>query len=392
MSASRIAGIDLARMLALFGMFAAHIVSSSPADGGVSPLFQVVAGRSSALFAVLAGLSIALVTRRAAVDPSGHRKRLLVRAAAITAIGLFLGLLGSGVAVILVYYGVLFCCALPVLTWSARPLAWLALGWGLLSPVASVLLRRGLPEPTLQVPSLLMLAQPVELVTEVLVTGYYPVLTWATFLFAGMALGRLDLGSGPVARRVTLVGAWLAVLALAVSALVTRSPQVREALVADRPRGASTWDQVEVVLRRGQYGTHPEGSWWWLGVWGPHSGSIAALAHLVGSAMLVLGICLLLTRALPRLPCRTVAGAGAMTLTLYSLHVVVLASPLGVRSDLALVLHCLGAALTGAAFAAGGQRGPLEAWVRSVTELVPLRAGGADRTDGPRGAGGTGRS
>lgn len=403
---SRLVGVDLARLLALLGMFAAHLTDPHAGQGqayGVDTLFQVVAGRSSALFALLAGLSLVIVARSIGpADAALHRARLLIRAAVVAGIGLVLGLLDSGVAVILVYYGLLFCCALPVLRWRATSLSWLALGWGLASPAVSLLLRPVLPAPTYQVPSLVSLADPWQLLTELLVTGYYPVLTWATYLFAGMAVGRLLVpalggtaptparpGSGAGAdrllppgtvRALLLVGGWMAALSVAVSARATRSPGVRAALLHSRGEDG-TWAALATELRTGFFGTHPEGSWWWLLVWAPHSGSVVDLAHTTGSALLVLGACLLVVRVTPALRWRVLAGAGAMTLTLYSLHVLVLGvigggGPLARSGEYAVLLHSVAALLVGAGFALAGRRGPLEEVVRGAA----LGASGPPRT------------
>lgn len=375
-STTRIVAVDLARLLALLGMFAAHLLT--PLDptwpGGVDPVFQLVAGRSSALFAVLAGVSIALTTRAFREDPARHRLRLVVRAVVVAVLGLVLGLLGSGVAVILTFYGVLFLCALPVLSWGPRPLALLALVWGLVSPVVSLVLREQLDGPAYVVPSIVSLAEPGLLLRELLVTGYYPVLTWATYLFAGMAIGRLDLRARVWGPRLALGGAWLAALAVAVSAWVTRPGVARSRLVETLSSPATPWADVARELRTGLHGTHPTGSWWWLGVWSPHSGSIVDLAHTTGTAMLVLGLALVVVRAVRSAPWTLAAGAGTMTLTLYATHVVVLASALGARGGLALVVHSAAALAVGALFAAGGARGPLESGVTAATRLVPVRA------------------
>lgn len=371
----RIVGVDLARALALLGMFAAHLVhpDDPEAPGGVDPLFQVVAGRSSALFALLAGVGIVLAARSVGRHPWGARGRLLVRALCIAVIGLALGGLDSGLAVILTYYGVLFCCALPVLHWRARSLGLLALAWGLLSPVVSMWLRSDRPRPSPLVPSLELLGQPLTLAQDLLLTGYYPVLTWATYLFAGMAIGRLDLRRH--GGRLALAGAWLAALALAVSALVTRSPGVRAELLADPRQPVSSWAELDTQLRHGLYGTHPTESPWWLGVWAPHSGSIVDLAHTIGTALVVLGLCLWLVALFPRAPWRVLGGAGAMTLTLYTVHVVVQSSPLGATGGIVLAVHSAVALLVGAIFALAGLRGPLEAAVTGATRLVPLGDG-----------------
>lgn len=376
----RIVGIDLARCLALLGMITSHLVASTGSGpGGVSTWFQITAGRSSALFAVLAGVSIVLVTRaRPTRTAQGHRLALVVRALAIAVIGLFLGVLPSGLAVILTYYGVLFLAAVPVLTWSAGRLGILALVWGLASPIASLALRPHLPESTFDVLGPASFAHPLQLLSEVLVTGYYPVLTWATYLFVGMAIGRLDLRGAWARRRLFVTGAWLAVLALATARYATRSESVRAALVDtyDRWEPVSNWADLEEVMRTGLYGTTPTGSWSWLWVWSPHSGSVVDLAHTVGTSMLVIGASLMVADALRRHQrwLQVVAGAGTMTLTLYAAHVAVVAAG---RSDelsgsgawvLDVRWHLIGVILVGAAFALARQRGPLEQLVSQLSE------------------------
>ncbi|USQ75406.1 heparan-alpha-glucosaminide N-acetyltransferase domain-containing protein [Ornithinimicrobium cryptoxanthini] len=378
----RIVGIDLARCLALLGMITAHLVSSTgDGPGGVNTWFQITAGRSSALFAVLAGVSIVLVTRaRPARGARDHRLALVVRALAIAVIGLFLGVLSSGLAVILTYYGVLFLVAVPVLTWSAGRLGILALAWGLASPIASLALRPHLPESTFDVPDPASFAHPLQLLSEVLVTGYYPVLTWATYLFAGMAIGRLDLRGTWARRRLFVTGAWVAVLALATARYATRSESVRAALLDtyDRWEPVSNWADLEQVMRTGLYGTTPTGSWSWLWVWSPHSGSIVDLTHTVGTSMLVIGASLMVAEALRRHQrwLQVVAGAGTMTLTLYAAHVTVVAAG---RADalagpdiwvLDVRWHLVGVLVVGAGFALARQRGPLERLVSLLSEAA----------------------
>lgn len=374
----RIVGIDLARCLALLGMFVAHLSHGTDGPGGVGTAYQIVSGRSAALFAVLAGVSIALMTRsQPGRTTAGHRRALATRAVLIALIGLPLGLLNSGLAVILTFYGVLFLLGIPVLTWSARPLGLLALGWGLVSPVVSLLVRPHLPAPTFVVPSLTDLTDPLGLLIELTVTGYYPVLTWGTYLFAGMAIGRLDLRSGQVRRHLFVIGAWLAVLSLALARLATRSEAVRAALVGsyDRFGRVETWADLDHALRLGLYGTTPTGSWSWLWVWSPHSGSIVDLAHTVGSSMAVLGLCLFLANAAGRYQgwVRVASGAGTMTLTLYTLHVVIVAvghtNPFSPVASWALNVwvHVAGALLIGAVFALTRTRGPLEQLVSELS-------------------------
>lgn len=377
----RIIGIDLARCLALLGMITAHLVTGTDGPGGVGTWYQITSGRSAALFAVLAGVSLALVTRRRGEEsPTGSRLAILVRGILIAFLGLILGAFDSGLAVILTFYGVLFLLAIPVITWSAGKLGLLALGWGLLSPIVSLAVRPHLPEPTFEVPGPASLGHPLQLLTELTVTGYYPVLTWATYLFAGLAIGRLDLRSAAVRRRLFTYGAWLAVLALAAARMLTRSPAVRADLVAtyDRWEPVSSWADLDGVLRIGLYGTTPTGSWSWLWVWSPHSGSMVDLAHTVGTSMLVIGACLMIVATVGRGASwlRVAAGAGTMTLTLYAVHVTIVA--LG-RSDtlaqsapwlLDVRWHLLGVLVIGAAFAYGRVKGPLEALVSQASSAA----------------------
>lgn len=374
LSTTRIVGVDVARGLALLGMMAAHLVTGTDtqAPGGVAIAHQVVGGRSAALFAVLAGLSIALVTRH---GHPGDRAALATRAALVAGLGLFLGMFPSGVAVILCYYGVLFLVALPVLRWRAGQLALLALAWGLASPVVSLLLRAHLPASTYQTPSPMSFADPLQLGTEILLTGYYPVLTWATYLFAGMAIGRLDLRAARWGPRLLVWGAALAVAALGVARWLTGLPGVHDALVAtyDRWEEVDSWADLDTVLRTGLYGTTPTGSPWWLAVWSPHSGSIVDLAHTVGTSMLVLGLCLVLVRLTGPGASRwwqIAFGAGTMTLSLYTLHVL-LASFREVVPALGLLwVHVLIIGAIGAAYGWARMRGPLELIVSQVSQVV----------------------
>ncbi len=375
---SRIVGLDVARALALLGMIAAHTMDrvDPEAPGGIDPLFQIVAGRSSAVFAVLAGVSLALVTRDApgptvAGLRTAYRWQILTRALLIAVLGLILGLAGAGVAVILTYYGLLFVLALPVLAWGWRPLALLALGWGVLAPVASTLLRPLLPDPTREVPSPLSLAAPLQLLSELAVTGYYPVLTWGTYLFAGMAVGRLDLRRPRVSRALTVGGTLLAVTALGVSSVVTGSATARRALLATF--GDDTWQALDTSLRSGMFGTFPLGSWWWLLVWSPHTGSIVDLAHTMGSALAVLGLCLLLTQGRSARVSRgwqIVFGAGTMTLTLYTLHVLMLSASVVLPLLHSTVFNVVGVLWLGALAAVARAPGPLETLVSRCAQTV----------------------
>src|SRR5690606_22241967 len=131
----RLVGVDVARALAVFGMFAVHlgVTSLGALDGPVAETaHELMRGRSSALFAFLAGVSLSLLSGRQTPlhgEPL-HRVRvkILVRAALLAVIGVFADLLDTSVAIILVYYAGYFLLALPLLRLGAAALAAVAAG------------------------------------------------------------------------------------------------------------------------------------------------------------------------------------------------------------------------------------------------------------------------
>jgi uncharacterized membrane protein len=367
--AGRVVGLDVARAVALVAMMATHILPDVR-FGEVTPTFELAAGRASALFAVLAGVSVALMSGRTA--PHRGRARvatslgLAVRALLVAAVGVLLTGLGTSIAVILHYYGLLFLLALPFLGLGPRALAALAAGWAVVSPVVSHLVRPHLPAPTLGTPPF---GDPLRLLAELGLTGYYPVVPWTAYLLAGMALGRLDLSRSRTALVTAAAGAWLAVTsALASAALVSR-PEVRRALVTSY-EGPASFLPLEVSLERGLYGTTPTGSWWWLVVDTPHTATPFDLAHTIGTSLLAIGVAVLLGRAVPR-TLAVVAGAGTMTLTLYSAHVVSRTPGWwdgdGAGTFLAQTVAVLA---VGAAYRLARRRGPLEGAVGRAQEAV----------------------
>lgn len=358
----RIVGVDVARCLALLGMMATHILPGV-VDGEVPVAQQVAGGRSSALFAVLAGLSLTLVAGRRSPLRGRPLAAMLagtaVRAVVIALIGLLLGELDAGIAVILVYYAVLFVVVVPFLALPTGALMAVAALWAVLGPVLSMLLRRGLPWTTYDVPSFAALGEPAVLVRDLLVTGYYPVLTWVPYLLAGVVLGRLDLRATRTAAALALFGGAAMATARMVSDTFVGQPDVRAALIRSF-EGAGWAGELATTLTHGLHGVTPTESAWWLMVRAPHTGTTFDVLMTLGSGCLVLAGALLLGRSLPGL-CSVVFGAGAMTLSLYSLHVVLRREGWWDGDDLATYLGQAALVLAiGAAFRWRGRRGPLE--------------------------------
>ena len=324
----RLVGVDLARGLALLAMMAVHVVPAT-SGGEVQPLQLAFGGRASALFAVLAGVSLALVSGRER-PPRGAAhlsaaRGLVARAGVVALVGLTLGSVSTTIAVILVNYAALFVVATAFLRVGAHVLWPLAGAWLVLSPVVSQLWRPHLPPGPGAVPSWLALLDPSAFVTELFVTGYYPVLTWTGYLLLGLAVGRSGwLQRGPDSR-VALVGAGglgVAVAAKVLSSVLLGLPGVLERLVV--PPGSPLAPSLDLALQTSMYGAAPTTTWWWLATSGPHSGTPLDLLHTAGCALAVLCATTLLARsAAVRRALLPLAAAGSMTLTLYSLHVVV---------------------------------------------------------------------
>ncbi len=365
----RVIGLDVARALALVGMMATHILDPIE-ENHLTVIQQVAGGRASALFAVLAGVSLALMSGRT-VPPSGRdlaavSTRLAVRAVIVAGIGLALGGIESGLAVILTYYGVLFLLGLPFLGLRARTLAVISGIWLLVVPVLSHVLRPHLPERQYDSPTFSQLTDPWQLLTELTFTGYYPAVPWLAFLLAGMAVGRTDLSRSRTSTQLAVAGGALAVLsAMASDALLAR-PGVM-ATLEETFTGPGWLGSMELTLAHGLYGSTPTGSWWWLAVRAPHTATPFDLAHTIGSALLVIGVCLAAGRLLPRL-LAVLFGAGAMTLTLYSAHVALRSEGLWDGSTTGtFVAQVLAVLAVGAGFRLARRRGPLEAVLARVS-------------------------
>ncbi len=368
-------GVDVARCVALVGMIATHTLVSRNPDGSVALAQQIAGGRASALFAVLAGVSLSMMSGR--TEPvRGPEARavsagLAARAAIIALLGLLLGGLDSGVLVILAYYGVLFCLGIAFLRLGARALFALAAVAVVLLPVLSHLVRSHLTEAATENPTLASLADPVGLLTQLTLTGTYPALPWLGYLLVGMGLGRLDLTLRRTAVQLVLLGTGLALLASSTSRLVVGRPGVLDRLDATLT-GPSAGD-LPYALVHGMFGTTPTGTWWWLAVDAPHSGTPFDLARTIGSALLVTGVSLVIGRLAPR-AAAIAFGAGAMTLTLYSVHLVLRSPGLlredGVRTFLSHVVIVL---LVGAAYRWEGRSGPVERAVAAVATSVSDR-------------------
>lgn len=383
---ARLQGIDAARGLALLGMMATHLLPTFESNADLTPTWigLTFSGRAAALFAVLAGVGLALSTGKrkplAGPELSAARRGVALRALVIAAVGLTLGGVEVNLAIILVHYAVLFLCVLPFLGLEIKRLCAWAAGWILASPVLAYLLRPWLlaAEPPLKLghnPSWEDLATPSRLLADLFFTGYYPVFQWLSYLLVGLVIGRLMLTKALVPVVLLVAGTAVAVAAKTLGVMAMENWGGRAALEAILN---SPGYPLDSVLQVNLTGIPQEGSWWWLASAAPHSGTTLDLLHTSAVAAAVIGACLLLGRLAEwvdldlLLPLR---GAGAMTLTLYTVHVWVVSGfylkplPAGWTEDGMYFAHAATAIIVGMVFVLLKWRGPLE-WLGHAASQV----------------------
>lgn len=388
----RLVGVDAARGLALVGMVAVHTLPVYDAEAQRATLaWSLFSGHASALFALLAGVGLAFGSGgpapRTGRALTAARCATAVRALLLGLVGLSLSLLPLPVANILPYYATLFLLALPFLGLRIRHLLTAAAAAMLLTPFLMQLALDVLPPDVHGNPSLRTLAaHPEAVLPQLLLTGTYPALPWLAFLLTGLAIGRMDLREVEVQVRLMLAGAGLAVLGWGASAVALGPLGGYDAIAAATPQYGT--DRIDEVIVYGPDPELPTTTLWWLTVPGPHTNTPFAIALSLGVAVAALGLFLLLTRApAPAAVLRPLTAAGAMTFTLYTAHLVLMAQRLHtgapvtwfwVQAATALVLALLWRRLLG--------QGPLERAVatasRAAGRAVLGRGPAAARADG----------
>lgn len=275
-------------------MFVAHLGLERDTDLlSATGWFFIAEGRPSALFALLAGVGLAFMTRKArdsgdAVEWQRQRSRILKRSLVLYAFGWVLTFLGTPIAVILSAYAVMFVLMLPFLrARSSTLLAWAA-GIVLVAqlPVLAVRLEIGEASMWRVVPGI-----------GELLTGYYPAISWVAYLLVGLAVGRAGLRS--LRTQLVLLGSGVAAALVGYGGGVLLQDLVRP--------GPDTFAELLVSTQ-------------------PHADSAVEMVGNTGVAVAVLALCLLLTRVkVGAVVLTPVSASGAMSLTVYSLHIVYIA-------------------------------------------------------------------
>lgn len=293
---SRFIGIDVARGIAVLGMFVAHTV---PRANDTELLAD---GRPSILFATLAGLSLGLMTGgdqpTAREARGGRRTQLLLRALVLFLLGVFLSTIDSGVAIILDYYGIMFLLMLPLLFLPRAVLALVGIALLVVMPSVGASLAVDPNSSTA-----------LSTIESYLLTGYYPALPWLPLLIAGLIAAR----SGLRRRRTQF---WM----LALGSLATVAGYGAAAVIP---------------------GVSAEA----------HSSTTAEILGSGGLAIAVTGLLLLITRwtgnpsrpGLSGVVARGISvsvsplgAVGALALTVYTAQIVVLALVVAARNDVGI--------------------------------------------------------
>ena len=281
-AAPRLFGVDAARGLALLGMFVAHTLFV----GGE----KIVDGRSAILFATVAGVSLGLLSGRA--HPPDGRERvqprlvILARGVALVVIGVALTtVLQPPIAVILDFYGFGFLVLLSVLFLPRAVLAVIGVLVAVVAPPVVSLITGAVAFE--QVP------EPLQLFARWLFYGEYPMLVWFAYLLAGLVLARSDLGKRSTALLAIVAGSLSAVLGYGAAHLI---PGVTAAAHSDTTAEVFGSGGVAVAV-------------------------IGILSLLDSSAAGTIGD--RVTRVL-RFVLAPLAAAGAMALTLYTAHAILL--------------------------------------------------------------------
>lgn len=325
----RILSIDAARTVAIFGMIVLHALPAN-VIASLPPIeFLTAASRPQLLFAVLDGISLGVLagigrTRQSRWEA---RRKVTVRAVVLIALGLFLASLGSGIIIILDYYGFFFLLALPFLYLRTGAL----LRWMILLAATGPLAIWG----WFTLSAGFLLPPPLQLLMAWLLVGEYPAAVWMGYVLLGLLLYRLGIEQ----MRLRAVGAALFVFALG-------------------------WCIAELIP----------------GLWDP----IQETAQNVSSgafAVLILGLLVIMLkgpqrREQPPFPLRLAFSMGSMPLSSYCLHVIATATMVsvvsvsGFQSWTSFWISLLVCGIFSVVWTCRSSRGPIELWVRWMTSPV----------------------
>jgi len=201
---SRLAGIDVARALAIIGMVMVNFKNIMHAYSGnkfLLLLSSTLETKASALFVILAGISISLLTKHA--RKAANRQHILKYRALIIKRGLLLAVIGFALKTvwkidILHFYGFYFVIASSLLMVNHKTLLFIASIFIFCFPILMWLFTY---DENLYQQSL----WPIEvMIREVSFSGLHAIFPWFAFFAYGMWLGRLELSNDHIKRNLFL--------------------------------------------------------------------------------------------------------------------------------------------------------------------------------------------
>jgi uncharacterized membrane protein YeiB len=371
-SSNRVAGIDIARGLAMLGMIAVHVQIGTNESAGKwgDLLFHSPSGRSAVVFFTLSGVALSIISN------SGSRSaetQALLRRGFVLLFGGMLVLLTIWSASILHQYGAMFLAAPFLLKRSNR---WLVAATAICLTLGAAVFAYGAEIDGIVGEQYVVVRSAYQTLHSALF-GMYPLVVWSGFFMTGIVIGRANLGSKRLATGMFLGGAICCVgLTLAVDAINRHYDQAEltPALQAEKEASAqgetttttaatsgecellgglnasgegsaagkttttpdaTTPDSTAPETQSGSTGANSDQSLndcldAQLGTGmtrdrflslAPHAGSTAWALQSLSLAIAIIGLCLLLPASLVRI-LKPVQYLGAMSLSAYIIHMI----------------------------------------------------------------------
>lgn len=369
------------------------------AEANLTLAHAIFHGKGAALFGLVAGMVLAR-SSRPHVSTTHATLRDTLRGTVITLIGLVLGQYHQTPANMLVALGVCIALATHLRRLGRGSLAVvfavLLLGW----PPLSYVLRRYMPVANPDAVTLSDFANPATALGEIFVTGAFPVMTWLTFVVAGLLLATWDLRMPRVYTGMAKVVFFVAFLAT-----VYRWMHATVVLNVEETLARITTDVTGPDARLLEFyhddqwyfgfsGTVPPVDPLWLTAAHPHTGM--TMDVLFGVAWAAGWICCCYWLAdVPRRFLRAVhvpiAALGSMSLTFYVAHLLTVRTSIVQEpvSSLAAfvgtwqVQVVVGLTLAVAWALIVRTRGPLELLVAGVARVIPAQPPGHEHQHNP---------
>ena len=350
----RIAGYDLARSLALFGLVVANF-SGDVENADLYLLDTLIQGAATTTFLILGGIGVSLLAQRIQITNDAHgsvgsRKRLIKRAAFLLVVGICCNLIWQ--TRFLCFYSICIIIGALLLTVSNRWLWSLAFVFVAIFVVFIFLILDYYEIFENWVGRLDSDPWTVEgMVFRLHLNGFHLVFFWIAFLLTGMWLGRQDVHS-PKVRKVVFFGGIVFALVSCTPLLLRYVP-----LLPSRPSLAdisgSGIDFTSVML------------------------TLLHIFGICGIAFAIIGGSLMLTKKYPDAKwMKPFIATGQLALTLYVAHLIIgggLLKALGVLDKtlpLAIgsaVIFCICAVVFSHFWRKRYDRGPLEWGIRRIT-------------------------